>query len=443
MKKLLKAIIAASVVTISLTISASAVSFNHCADTLKDLGLFQGGADGYELDQAPNRGQAAAMIVRLMGKETEAKTLTYTAPFTDLDNWEKPYVQYLYQNNLINGTSETTFNPNGKCDATMYSVLLMRTLGFNEKDGDFTYAEALNKAEELGIIDSSDYNTNKFLRDDLVALSYTTLSIEPKDKTADTLLDKLVEEGVVDQKKAASLQELFKNYEEYCNFNESYSKATKMSADVKMDADAKLNGTDMMSMTMKMALAADMNFDDLNQSKIAANAKTNISIQGQDTPTTNLNYYYTDGYYYVDMDGTKYKIPMDFSDVQGMLQSNEFQSQPISMIKNLTVKNSGGSTVYTIEYAPGALNKMINSIFSSMNLSDEDTGNIQFGDTTCTVTVKDNAITDINADINMTLTIEDENMEMSITADYSNIKTDDSVTVNLPNDLSAYTTDLT
>lgn len=43
------------------------------------------------------------MLVRLLGKEAEAEKLTYTAPFTDLKGWEKPYVQYLYDNGLANG----------------------------------------------------------------------------------------------------------------------------------------------------------------------------------------------------------------------------------------------------------------------------------------------------------------------------------------------------
>ena len=60
------------------------------------MGLFQDTQNGYDLDRTPTRAEAAVMLVRLLGKETEVKTLTYTAPFTDLKGWEKPYVQYLY-----------------------------------------------------------------------------------------------------------------------------------------------------------------------------------------------------------------------------------------------------------------------------------------------------------------------------------------------------------
>ena len=58
------------------------------------------------------------------------KKLTYTAPFTDLKGWEKPYVQYLYDNGLANGMSATAYNPTGKCSAQMYTTFLLRALGY-------------------------------------------------------------------------------------------------------------------------------------------------------------------------------------------------------------------------------------------------------------------------------------------------------------------------
>lgn len=83
-------------------VSAGAANFTSSADRLHEVGLFQGtgmtasGAPQYDLDRAPTRAEAAVMLVRLLGKEADAKALTYTAPFTDLEGWEAPYVQYLY-----------------------------------------------------------------------------------------------------------------------------------------------------------------------------------------------------------------------------------------------------------------------------------------------------------------------------------------------------------
>lgn len=119
MKKM-RIALASMLVAAGITATAGAANFTNCADRLKDVGLFQGTNQGYQLDKAPTRAEASAMLVRLLGKEAEAEKLTYTAPFTDLKGWEKPYVQYLYDNGLANGMSETAYNPTGKCSAQMY-----------------------------------------------------------------------------------------------------------------------------------------------------------------------------------------------------------------------------------------------------------------------------------------------------------------------------------
>lgn len=114
MKKM-RIALASMLVAAGITATAGAANFTNCADRLKDVGLFQGTNQGYQLDKAPTRAEASAMLVRLLGKEAEAEKLTYTAPFTDLKGWEKPYVQYLYDNGLANGMSATAYNPTGKC----------------------------------------------------------------------------------------------------------------------------------------------------------------------------------------------------------------------------------------------------------------------------------------------------------------------------------------
>jgi len=173
-----------------MTASAFAANYTNCADSLHEMGLFQGTQNGYDLDRTPTRAEAAGMLVRLLGKEAEAKALTYTAPFTDLKGWEKPYVQYLYSNGLANGTSRTTFNPTGKCTAQMYAVFLLRALGYSDT-ADFSYANAIETAREQGIYDTGIINVQNFLRDDAAAASYTVLSVSPKNSEG-TLLDQLV-----------------------------------------------------------------------------------------------------------------------------------------------------------------------------------------------------------------------------------------------------------
>ena len=213
MNKWLRAVCVGAATAAMLTASAFAANYTNCADSLHEMGLFQGTQNGYDLDRTPTRAEAAVMLVRLLGKEDEAKALTYTAPFTDLKGWEKPYVQYLYSNGLANGTNRTTFNPTGKCTAQMYAVFLLRALGYSDT-ADFSYANAIETAREQGIYDTGIINTQNFLRDDAAAASYTVLSVSPKNSEG-TLLDQLVSENAITEADAKRYQSLFSSYAQY------------------------------------------------------------------------------------------------------------------------------------------------------------------------------------------------------------------------------------
>ncbi|MBE6021562.1 MAG: hypothetical protein E7228_07560, partial [Clostridiales bacterium] len=77
---------------------------NASAEGLYELGLFQGtGTDAngnpiFDLDRAPTRHEAVTMLVRLLGKDAEAKAGDWDIPFTDVAAWAKPYVGYAYAN---------------------------------------------------------------------------------------------------------------------------------------------------------------------------------------------------------------------------------------------------------------------------------------------------------------------------------------------------------
>lgn len=213
MNKWLRAVCVGAAAAAMLTASAFAANYTNCADSLHEMGLFQGTQNGYDLDRTPTRAEAAVMLVRLLGKEAEAKALTYTAPFTDLKGLEKPYVQYLYSNGLANGTNRTTFNPTGKCTAQMYAVFLLRALGYSDT-ADFSYANAIETAREQGIYDTGIINVQNFLRDDAAAASYTALSVSPKNSEG-TLLDQLVSENAITEADAKRYQSLFSSYAQY------------------------------------------------------------------------------------------------------------------------------------------------------------------------------------------------------------------------------------
>ncbi|MBQ3378271.1 MAG: S-layer homology domain-containing protein [Clostridia bacterium] len=80
------------------------------AVSLKSLGLFRGVSDSdFDLERAPTRTEALVMLIRTLGRESEALDCTYSHPFTDVPSWADRYVAYGYENGLTNGISSTRF----------------------------------------------------------------------------------------------------------------------------------------------------------------------------------------------------------------------------------------------------------------------------------------------------------------------------------------------
>jgi hypothetical protein len=172
--------------------------FEGSADILHELGLFQGAANGYELDRTPTRAEAAIMLVRLLGKEDVALASRNTHPFRDVPAWASPYIAYMYANGLTNGVSRTEFGT-GACDAKMYASFALRALGYDDANGDFRYEDALSFAYAVDMISDESLerlNNGVFLRGDLAIISLWAVFTELKDDEL-CLIDRLVSEKAV------------------------------------------------------------------------------------------------------------------------------------------------------------------------------------------------------------------------------------------------------
>lgn len=440
MKKPLKLLGLGLATAAMLSIPAFAADFDHCADALNELGLFQGTSTGYDLDRAPTRAEASAMLVRLLGQEEAAQALTYTAPFTDVLDWAKPYVQYLYENGLANGKSETNFGASDPCTAQQYATFLMRALGYSESAGDFTYANALNFAAEQGVVNAFNCDADNFLRDDVVAMSYTALSVAPKSGETD-LLTKLVDEGAVAD--AKGYDELFAAYRSYSAAVGSEIDASHMVMDLALTST--LAGQPFMDAEMDFDIVMDLNEQSMDQSQMAMTGNISATMNeafvedpAEASMDQAIEYYYTDGMYYMNMGDEKYKMPLSFEEVMGQLElsdTDRSSSEPLCMLKNLTSQTNGDTTTYTVEYAPGAVNAVLN-LAAGMGLESAGVEDLELAITDCQVTVTDNTMTGMDATVEMRTTVEGMelmmNMQMQVTVD------NDAVTVTLPNDLNSY-----
>ena len=208
MKKLLCPLFALLIV-LSLSTAAFAADYSaeESANALYELGLFQGtgetanGKPIYSLDAAPTRAQAVTMLVRLLGKEAEAKAGTWTVPFSDLADWARPYVGYAYTNGLTNGLSAERFGSDDKVTANQYLTFILRALGYSS-ERDFQWDKANAFSDSLGLTHGEYRASRSFTRGDTARISFAALAQARKD-SSETLAAQLVRQGAVKAKTAA------------------------------------------------------------------------------------------------------------------------------------------------------------------------------------------------------------------------------------------------
>ena len=176
------------VIVLSLMLLLTSVSFSLTnedkAQSLSNMGILKGTDQGLELDQEFTRAQGAVMLVRMLGEEEGLENNNYTHPFTDVPEWASQYVGYLYQNGLANGISPTEYGSDRKMGANDYLTFVLRALNYDDKNGDFKWENASEKAKELGIIDSDtkeNFDKGNFLRKDMAGVTYNGLSSNMKD----------------------------------------------------------------------------------------------------------------------------------------------------------------------------------------------------------------------------------------------------------------------
>ena len=446
MKRKLRMVLAGVLAVASLAMTAGAASYDNCADRLSDLGLFQGTGNGYQLDRAPTRAEAATMLVRLLGAEAEAEELDYSAPFTDLDDWQKPYVQYLYDNGLTTGATATTFEPEDTCSAQMYTTFLLRALGYSDAaGGDFTYTGAVDFGKSIGLVDYANCNETNFLRDHVAAMSLTALNTAVKGDADTKLLEKLVEDGAVAASAADDMLAFFDNYDAYVAATAAMNEETKMDISADVSANVTVADQQVMSLSMPMDMKMDMDLENMDQSRISMTGKMDMQIDealveaGAETSVSqDVAYYYTDGVYYMNLGDQKVKMDMSFEDAMAQVSGlDQMQnSEPICLIDSIDVS---GSTM-TVTYSGAGMSGLVNDVLGEMGMDADTAGvDVQIGDVTSSVTISNGTIRSMDIDMQITMTVDGVAMTMDMAMDCTVNATGDRVTVDIPDDLDSYT----
>ncbi len=197
MKRIFSLVMTLCLLLSLFTVAANATPEDERADRaaneLHALGLFNGvgtnpdGSINYDLKRAMTREEGVTMLVRMLGKESEAKAGSWSIPFSDVSDWARPYVGYAYANGLTNGMGKTADGkelfgggPNYTLTAAQYLTFVLRSLGY-ESGKDFLWDSAWRKTDAISLTNGeySSANNNDFLRGDAVIVSLAAYKFDP------------------------------------------------------------------------------------------------------------------------------------------------------------------------------------------------------------------------------------------------------------------------
>jgi alpha-tubulin suppressor-like RCC1 family protein len=189
------------IVILSLVFSTSlyASSNDEYAEKLNEIGILKGTENGLELDRFPTRIEGLVMFIRLLGQEENVNSGSFNHPFLDVPSWADNYVGWAYENGYANGISATEFGTEN-ISAKSYLTFVLRALGYDDNNNDFSWSYAVEFSNKIGLISDEEaalYTSSSFLRDHVAKISYTSLSIQRKDGIK--MSNYLIENGFFDK----------------------------------------------------------------------------------------------------------------------------------------------------------------------------------------------------------------------------------------------------
>jgi hypothetical protein len=327
----------------------------------------------------------------------------------------------------------------------MYTTFVLRALGYDDTAAarDFQYDKSIEFGSSVGIVDYF-LSQGDFLRDNMVAVSFLGLKAQPKDKSFDTLLDKLVDEGAVSAAAAKPILSRFHAYDKYISALLAYNDAKSIEYNVKSLVNIKFESDKYESDSMSTVM-------DYNMKMIAENGRPKMLVSGNvDTNGTSskLEIFYVDGYMYYNIGGQKYKMPVSLDDSRQQIGSLNISIDSLYRIKDIQKTVKDGKPVYIIDYVNPNYSSAMDSAMSGLNSVFDPGSGISVSDISVydsshrVVTGEDGLLvsTEISANMKLVISADGESVpvlyEYKIVMDVVSIGEDLEITI--PTDLSAY-----
>ncbi len=121
------------------------IKYAEAVDVMSAIGVINGFEDGsFDPDGYLTREQAAKVVAYLMLGAKDADALgAVSAPFDDVaaNRWSAGYIAYCVNEGIINGRSETTFDPTGNVTGYEFAKLMLGCLGYSVSIEKYTGAQ--------------------------------------------------------------------------------------------------------------------------------------------------------------------------------------------------------------------------------------------------------------------------------------------------------------
>ena len=195
LKRTLSLVLAAVMLVGMMVVGASAASsdfvdgneitYAEAAEVMTALGVFEGTDKGaFDPTGILTREQAAAIICRmLLGDDAENLTTNSTV-FSDVaaGRWSAGYIGYCAQQNILAGTGNGTFNPEGELTGLAFAKMLLVALGYDpaieQYVGNDWAVNVAADAVDAGIAVSGVIMADAMTREQAAQMAYQTLEAD-------------------------------------------------------------------------------------------------------------------------------------------------------------------------------------------------------------------------------------------------------------------------
>lgn len=181
MKRVLSLVLALSLVLGSIP-AGFAADTQTAGEILKGYGVLSGDANGnLNETQSIDRATMYTVLIKLLGKDAEAKAYTVPSTFSD-DNtsWAANYIAFAEKEGLTKGIGNGKFAPEGKVTLQQMATIMLRALGY-EADYNTAIADATAKGLLAGVVESD--NNGMVVKSDVYTSMLNTLKAPVKDST--------------------------------------------------------------------------------------------------------------------------------------------------------------------------------------------------------------------------------------------------------------------